>query len=154
IGNLRPGVPAGLAAMIERLMAKRPEDRYQAADELLSDLARWRASGPVDRELSGPGAPREMSGEPIVAPPDAEPVGSSPPLVPASPDGNNSQIRASVTGIPTFLLYLLPVMGALVLGGVALGIHLTRERSQRVPAVLVDRPAAETSRRSPGPIIP
>ena len=50
----RPGVPAPLAAAVARLMAKRPEDRYQSADELLADLDRVAAG----RSLAAWAAPR------------------------------------------------------------------------------------------------
>ncbi len=40
---LRPGVPAMVASVIEKLMAKSPEDRYQSAAGLLADLERCRA---------------------------------------------------------------------------------------------------------------
>ena len=35
------GVPAAFAAIVRKLMAKAPEDRYQTAAELRTDLARW-----------------------------------------------------------------------------------------------------------------
>ena len=35
------GVPAAFAAVVRKLMNKAPTDRYQTADELRSDLARW-----------------------------------------------------------------------------------------------------------------
>jgi serine/threonine-protein kinase len=36
--HLNPQVPEGVSAIIQRLMAKRPEDRYQSPSELLADL--------------------------------------------------------------------------------------------------------------------
>ena len=35
------GVPSAFAAIVKKLMAKDPEDRYQNCDELRADLARW-----------------------------------------------------------------------------------------------------------------
>lgn len=35
------GVPAAFAAIVRKLMAKKPEDRYQTCGELRADLARW-----------------------------------------------------------------------------------------------------------------
>ncbi|WP_435005980.1 serine/threonine-protein kinase [Tundrisphaera lichenicola] len=35
------GVPSAFAAIVRKLMAKQPEDRYQDAGELRADLARW-----------------------------------------------------------------------------------------------------------------
>lgn len=37
----RPGVPASLVAVIDRMMAKQPEDRFQTADEVHKALAAW-----------------------------------------------------------------------------------------------------------------
>ncbi len=35
------GVPAAFAAIVRKLMAKNPDDRYSTCDELRADLARW-----------------------------------------------------------------------------------------------------------------
>ena len=35
------GVPAAFAAIVRKLMAKKPEERYQTCAELRTDLARW-----------------------------------------------------------------------------------------------------------------
>ena len=43
---VRPDLPAGLAAVAETMMAKRPDDRYQSGLELADALARWDAGGP------------------------------------------------------------------------------------------------------------
>lgn len=41
----RPGVPANLARVIERCLAKRPQDRYQTADEVAEALRAARGGG-------------------------------------------------------------------------------------------------------------
>jgi serine/threonine protein kinase len=44
---LRPDLPADLCAIVERMMAKRPEDRYQTARDIIRDLARVQRGLPV-----------------------------------------------------------------------------------------------------------
>ena len=39
--NIAKGVPAAFAAIVRKLMAKKPEERYQTCKELRSDMARW-----------------------------------------------------------------------------------------------------------------
>ncbi|MEA2630226.1 MAG: eukaryotic-like serine/threonine-protein kinase [Chloroflexota bacterium] len=41
------GVPAAFAAIVRKLMAKDPDDRYQSSEELRADLARWTDPGRV-----------------------------------------------------------------------------------------------------------
>ena len=52
VDALRPDAPAPLAALIARLLAKMPDDRYQTADALARDLGllddAWRARGSLD----------------------------------------------------------------------------------------------------------
>jgi serine/threonine-protein kinase len=42
LGDLRPDLPRELCAIVHKMMAKRPDDRYQSAREILNDLARFR----------------------------------------------------------------------------------------------------------------
>jgi hypothetical protein len=42
VRSLRPEVPAGLEAVLNRLLAKDPDDRYQSAEEVVEALAPWR----------------------------------------------------------------------------------------------------------------
>jgi len=42
VAQLRPDVPAELAAVCRKMMAKKPEDRYQTAQEVVEALSRWR----------------------------------------------------------------------------------------------------------------
>jgi serine/threonine protein kinase len=51
--QLNPQVPAGFAALVHRLMAKRPEERVASAGEAQAELERWTAAEPelpLDRE--------------------------------------------------------------------------------------------------------
>jgi serine/threonine-protein kinase len=72
VSQLRPDVPAELEAVLTKLMAKQPEDRYQTPAEVVAALAPF-ASGNPPTNVSG-AAPRVV---PVVALP--------PPLVPPAP---------------------------------------------------------------------
>lgn len=43
LSSLRPDLPPDLCALVHKLMAKKPDDRYQSASEVLIDLARIQA---------------------------------------------------------------------------------------------------------------
>ncbi len=45
--QVRPGVPAGLAAVCLKAMENRPQDRYPSATALAADVERWLAGEPV-----------------------------------------------------------------------------------------------------------
>ena len=42
LATLRPDLPSELCAVVHKMMARRPEDRYQSAREILGDLARFK----------------------------------------------------------------------------------------------------------------
>ncbi len=46
-GSIQPEAPAALDAILARMMARMPRDRYQTASELIVDLERSRLSSPV-----------------------------------------------------------------------------------------------------------
>jgi serine/threonine-protein kinase len=95
LGEFRPDVPAPVAAVVRRLMAKRPEDRFQSPAELAQALAPYAVSGPT------PWAPR-----PPAPLPEAEPERTPLPeedsgdIVPAS-DGELSALASTVAGDPS-----------------------------------------------------
>jgi serine/threonine-protein kinase len=78
VESLRPDVPAALAAVVRRLMAKRPERRYQAPLELALDLTELLQSGALPE-----GPPSPESG----AAADVDRHGAFPPDTPLSSDG-------------------------------------------------------------------
>lgn len=52
--DLNPKIPEGIVAVLNRLMAKKPEDRYQSPAELLADLEQSKLSrGSVGDEIMG-----------------------------------------------------------------------------------------------------
>jgi hypothetical protein len=88
VRQLRPEVPAELAAVLARMMAKEPADRFQTPAELMTALARWVQTPippPPDKEmpqfspaaLGGPGGPavRPMSSGVLLAGSGPFPVG-------------------------------------------------------------------------------
>jgi formylglycine-generating enzyme required for sulfatase activity len=52
VEELRPDIPAGVAAIVGKLMAKQPEDRYQTPREVVDALMHWE-SQPPDTTLDG-----------------------------------------------------------------------------------------------------
>jgi serine/threonine protein kinase len=52
--QLNPEIPADLATIAMKAMAKRPEDRYQSALELSNDLQRWQRMEPIKARSIGP----------------------------------------------------------------------------------------------------
>jgi phage shock protein A len=53
LSQVAPEVPAALAAIIEKLLAKSPADRHQSADEVLADLRTFRTGQPVPPRRCG-----------------------------------------------------------------------------------------------------
>ena len=41
LGGIRADIPAALVDICETMMAKKPSDRYQSAEEVISDITRW-----------------------------------------------------------------------------------------------------------------
>ncbi len=139
ISDLRPDVPADLGAMLDKLMAKDPQDRFQTAAEFLAELRRWRAGEemaelPKRSAQPAPSAKTGVKSASVRAPASGT---SSTSLKPAASQGQETLVHRPVAGIPTLILYLIPVLGAMVLGGVYIGIRLLREQLQP-ETVIVD----------------
>jgi serine/threonine protein kinase len=126
--NLRPEVPAELAAVVEKMMAKDVADRYQTPAEVMAALADWvqtPIAPPSEQEMpqlspaamgtaAGQTAPRGFSGPPtVVSGPTTITASGSPESAPpkpaASPNGTASvtttpkpviPARTPATGIP------------------------------------------------------
>ncbi len=64
-----PTVPSGVAAIVERMLAKKPEDRYQTYDELLRDVDAARAGRMKSTSLELPAPAARVQ----AAPPHANP---------------------------------------------------------------------------------
>ena len=57
VESLRPEVPCGVAMVVRKLMARRPEDRYQTPAELVEALSRARGEAPAKK----PAAPKPVA---------------------------------------------------------------------------------------------
>jgi eukaryotic-like serine/threonine-protein kinase len=104
--EIDPTIPEGMNALVTRLMAKNPEDRYATADELADDL--WKIS-----------RGREPTAAPVAAAatrPQHAPVASSPTT--RAPASRPSPVRRRRRRIPWFLILvaaLLFFLGTLAL---------------------------------------
>jgi serine/threonine-protein kinase len=72
--EVRPDLPAELCAIVHKMMARRPEDRYQSAREIVNDLIRLKdgaglSSGPVPAAAFGLAAGSSSTSVPAVSGP-------------------------------------------------------------------------------------
>jgi eukaryotic-like serine/threonine-protein kinase len=72
IEELRPDVPAHIAKIVRKLMAKNPDDRYQTPDELMDALAPHAAPSAMDWPIAASQAPERASQEEIVLPDEVQ----------------------------------------------------------------------------------
>jgi serine/threonine protein kinase len=98
--ELRPEVPSAVARIVRKLMAKRPEDRYQTPAELAVDLAPWSR----------------------MAEPDAAGAAAEPLAVGGVRPDANGQARAEPRGHRRRVLWI-PVAALVLLAGVATGFY-------------------------------
>ncbi|HUG91262.1 MAG TPA: serine/threonine-protein kinase, partial [Planctomycetaceae bacterium] len=151
VRSLAPSAPDDLAAVIAKLLAKKPQDRYQTPSELLAELRDWSGAEPdadATRTWSAGAATAGLAGD------TKSDSAKSPPVVtptPASEPDSATLVTAPATSIPAFLLYLIPVMGALVLGGAYFGIQALVDRQAGTePLVLrVSEEEYDAGRRRP-----
>jgi len=78
LSEVAPKVPAGLAAIVRRMMAKKPEDRYQSARDVANALADWlRENGGETWAEMNPVVGGAVAGLSYPTPPSADPAPSS-----------------------------------------------------------------------------
>jgi serine/threonine protein kinase len=140
LGELRPGLPPGLTAVVAKMLAKKPADRYQTPAEVVEALAPFRTGGPVSPRASASAvrepALAETRGETGIRhdtePLDVIPVGPVPrPRLkrPAKPEPAPRKGRSllgclliaalvilSITGLIAFTIYLIVDRGSHVIG--------------------------------------
>ena len=139
IEQLVPTVPAKVSTIIQKLMAKRPEDRFQTPRQLLDDINTLTSKAPETTHVWRP----ERAAE---SPPDVPSTGTPQPLAETCSD---SLITVPRSSVPAFLLHLLPVMAALVLGGAYFGIQALLQRAGESNPIVIDLP-----HRSEMPAVP
>jgi hypothetical protein len=127
-----PGVPASIAAIIARLMAKRPEERFQSPRELLDVLAAIPAGDQPSTLLAQlpQTVPETLADDDLTTGNDAQTP------APVSTRGEVTLVRAPGWSTAAVLIYALPLMAALVLGGAYFGIKALREMDQQKPLVI------------------
>jgi WD40 repeat protein/serine/threonine protein kinase len=150
VEKVRPEVPAGLAHVLRKLMAKRPEDRYQTPEELAAVLAeglqgRWPKTN-RGRADAVPAAIALGHGAASGGPPSPTVVGFSSIMNPPSrPTVGAPWRRRLAAGKRRWLL--LNGAGVLLLGVLGVGLFLLLHGGSP-PAPLSTRAAVE-AKRSP-----
>ena len=110
LASVRPDLPAELCAIVHRMMAKRPEERYQSAREILNDLARV-------RDDAGASASTLASGVSVFVPA----MGNSSTNVPAmNPSGFTTQAMTVPASSPWQYVVVIVLAIAAAAGGAAL----------------------------------
>jgi serine/threonine protein kinase len=73
--ELNPSIPAGLVAVVERLMSKKPEERYANCHEVIEALRPFASSAPAPKQTGRvsripiPGRPASNNGTKLIPPP-------------------------------------------------------------------------------------
>jgi hypothetical protein len=114
LGSIRPDLPPELCAIVHKMMAKRVEDRYQSAREILVDLARFQAGAGL------PAATMAALGSTAFVPS----VGGSGTQVPAV--GRTSLMTQPVPVAGGVWRYVLVGILALAAAGAGAAVHWAR----------------------------
>jgi serine/threonine-protein kinase len=98
ISEFRADVPAAVSAIVEKLMARHPEQRYQTPAELAEALRPFAVSGPTP--WAPPRAAQGVEADTLATPTDSlrrREGGSSGDIVPAGSDGELAAMAATVS---------------------------------------------------------
>ena len=153
---VNPAVPAGLEAIVMKSLAKQPEDRYQSAEELRADLARYLQDLPVmatsepTRVATAVGAGVGAAGVSSAASAQTmvNPAGGGTAAMPATAIGGpppsgplDRRSRAAAWGVAAAIVLLGLAAGLFFLGR-SEGWWGTSAKTLTIPS-LVNKPAAD-----------
>jgi tRNA A-37 threonylcarbamoyl transferase component Bud32 len=117
VSSLRPGLPAGLVAVVERMMAKRPEDRFPTPADVFRALRPFADGEPAEgpqRTAAGPAAdaprPADAPTESLVEGITDLPVGTRP-----RADPGRKKVVLVTAGVALALIVPAAVLLAIVL---------------------------------------
>jgi hypothetical protein len=128
LDEIRSGLPAGLAAVVARMLAKNPADRYQTPIDVYDALAPFHGEEPISSRAS---TSQMLSvipvGEPML---EVIPVGPAPPpRLRKPPPPPEPKPRKGRTLLGCFVLALVMILA--VTGLVGYGIYLVVDRTSR-----------------------
>lgn len=135
VRDLRPGIPADLAATVDHLLAKRPEDRPASAEEVAA-LLRGTARPPAPRTSVLPGPTEALAAGPPAATPRTDPLPMAVPPRPVPPR----------KGVSSWLPWLLLV---LLIGAAAIYLVNNRSKTPETPATTTSTSQSSSSTSAP-----
>lgn len=144
IREVNPNIPAALVGIINKLLAKKPDARYQTASEVAELLSRYLA-----HQQDDPLRPFQVEGQP---PPDARDE-ERPPA--RCEDGERSKQRGACSKLrlPLFVCVAVLLMGSAVMAALegARVTNWTGQSTSRVTSANAETSAAPKTRLDPGP---